>query len=156
MFEFTDSEILKIKSKVKSYPQSKAALIEVLKIIQKERRWINTDIIFALSNLLNISVSEIEGIATFYSHIFRKPVGYNIIRYCDSMVCFVNGYQKIELELKKILKINIGETTKNKRFTLLPTCCLGACDKGPVLLINEDLYTHVKVSKIYNFLEKYK
>lgn len=156
MFEFTDSEILEIKSKVKCYPYSKAALIEVLKIIQKKRGWINQDIIFSLSNLLNISASEIEGIATFYSQIFRQSVGYNIIKYCDSMVCLINGYQKIESELKKILNINIGETTKNKIFTLLPTCCLGACDKGPALLINEDLYTHVTVSKISNLLEKYK
>lgn len=94
--------------------------------------------------------------ATFYSQIFRQPVGRNIIRYCDSVVCFLTGYQKIKITLEKYLKIKIGETTEDKRFTLLPVCCLGNCDKGPTIMINEDTYSLLTPESIPCLLESYK
>lgn len=100
--------------------------------------------------------SEIEGVATFYSQIFRQPVGRNVIRYCDSVVCFLTGYKMIKKSLENYLQINIGETTKDNRFTLLPVCCLGNCDKSPTIMINEDTHSCLVPEAIPYLLELYK
>ncbi|MDE5285753.1 MAG: NADH-quinone oxidoreductase subunit NuoE, partial [Buchnera aphidicola] len=118
--------------------------------------WISDPAIYAIAKILKINPIEIESIATFYSQIFRKPIGRNLIRYCDSVVCYITGYKKVEKTLKKILQINIGETTSDKRFTLLPICCLGNCDKGPTLMINDDVYSHINSGLVLNLLELYK
>ncbi|VAX76375.1 NADH-quinone oxidoreductase subunit NuoE [Buchnera aphidicola] len=153
MFHLSQSEISEILLKKKCYINSRAACIEALKIVQKNRGWVCRDAIISISKLLSISACEVEGVATFYCHIFRKPVGQYVIRYCDSMVCFINGCNDIKNQLMSILDINLGETTKDFTFTLLPTCCLGACDKGPVILINKKLYTHLNSEIIIDILD---
>nr|WP_154101261.1 NADH-quinone oxidoreductase subunit NuoE [Buchnera aphidicola] len=150
------SEISEILLKKKCYIDARAACIEALKIVQKNRRWVSPEAISDIAKILSISECDVEGVATFYCHIFRQPIGRYLIRYCDSVVCFINGYCDVEKQLVCSLGIKSGETTKDHRFTLLPTCCLGACDKGPALLINEQLYTNLNSKKIVNVLEKYK
>ncbi|ABJ90577.1 NADH dehydrogenase I chain E [Buchnera aphidicola BCc] len=156
MFELSKLEISKILKKKKCYVNSQAACIEALKIVQEHRKWICKDSIIAISKILSIPACEVESIATFYCHIFRKPVGRNIIRYCDSVVCFINNFKSIKKKLKYILNISPGETTSDCRYTLLPTCCLGACDKGPVMLVNKTLYTRLTSKMLINILDKYK
>ncbi len=90
-----------------------------------------------------IPASDVEGVATFYSQIFRQPVGRHVIRYCDSVVCHITGYQGIQSAIESHLKIKPGQTTFDGRFTLLPTCCLGNCDKGPNMMIDEDTHSHL-------------
>ena len=68
-----------------------------MKIVQKKRGWISDQAIYAIAEILQINPSDVEGVATFYSQIFRQPVGRNIIRYCDSVVCFLTGYKKINM-----------------------------------------------------------
>lgn len=97
-----------------------------------------------------------ESVATFYSQIYRQPVGRNIIRYCDSVVCYLTGYEKIKKFLEDYLCVETGNTTKDGRFTLLPVCCLGNCDKGPTIMINEDLHSRLNPDLIPNLLELYK
>lgn len=155
IFCLTKNEIYEIEKEKKGYENSRAVLIEALKIVQKYRGWISDNVIYALSKILQISQSEIEEVATFYNQIFRQPVGKNIIRYCDSFVCYIAGYKKIKKEIENILNIKPGETTKDKKFTLLPTCCLGKCDKSPSIMINNDTYFSLNSSMIFNLLEKY-
>src|SRR3546814_8579696 len=81
--------------------------------------------------MLGIGGAELEGVATFYNLIFRKPVGRHVIKVCDSISCFLTGYEDIKVSLEKTLGIGYGQTTTDSRFTLLPICCLGACDNGP-------------------------
>ncbi|VFP81025.1 NADH-quinone oxidoreductase subunit E [Buchnera aphidicola (Cinara kochiana kochiana)] len=156
MFRLSSLEISEILLKKKCYRDSRAVCIDALKIVQKHRKWVCSNSIIAISELLSIPVCEVESVATFYCHIFRKPVGFHVIRYCDSVVCFINGYRKIENQLISTLNIQPGETTSNNQFTLLPTCCLGACDKGPVMLVDENLYTNLTSTKVLELLDKYK
>ncbi|QTM69467.1 NADH-quinone oxidoreductase subunit NuoE [Buchnera aphidicola (Hormaphis cornu)] len=142
--------------KKKSYKNSRAASIEALKIVQKRLGWISKQSMVSIAKILNLPVAEIESIATFYSQIFRKPVGENIIKYCDSMVCYIMGYKEIKQSLFKILNIRSGETTVDRKFTLLPVCCLGNCDKAPTIMINEDLFSNVTPKSILCILESYK
>ncbi|ANF17297.1 NADH dehydrogenase [Buchnera aphidicola (Schlechtendalia chinensis)] len=155
-FELSYEEIKEILEVKRSYENSRASSIEALKIVQKKRGWISRSSINAISKILRISESDLEEIATFYSQIFRKPVGRNIIRYCDSVVCYMHGCEDIKFFLEKRLNIFIGETTKDFRFTLLPTCCLGACDKAPVIMINDHTYFCLTLKLIVELLESYK
>ncbi|WP_343192289.1 NADH-quinone oxidoreductase subunit NuoE [Buchnera aphidicola (Formosaphis micheliae)] len=155
-FRLNSLEKNKIKNQIKYYEDSRSVSIEALKIVQKERGWICDEAIFAISKLLGVSVVDIESVATFYNQIFRQPVGKNIIRYCDSIVCFINGYKDIQMLLENILAIKTGETTQDGMFTLLPTCCLGNCDQSPVLMINDDMHFCVTPKLIPNLLDSYK
>nr|WP_261979602.1 NADH-quinone oxidoreductase subunit NuoE [Buchnera aphidicola] len=155
-FQLTNEEINEIEKHKKDYENFRAISIEALKIVQKKRGWISDQAIYAIAEILKINPSEVEGVATFYSQIFRQPVGRNIIRYCDSVVCFLTGYKAIKIALEDFLKIKIGETTQDNRFTLLPVCCLGNCDKAPTIMINEDTYSFLTPESIPCLLESYK
>ncbi|OQM34454.1 NADH-quinone oxidoreductase subunit NuoE [bacterium endosymbiont of Pedicinus badii] len=149
---FSENEKIDIEKEKKKYENPRSAVIEVLKIAQKKIGWIDSTAIFEVSRILNISSVEVEEIATFYSQIFRKPVGKNIIRYCDSIVCYIKGYKNILKEIKKFLKINTGETTKDNKFTIIPTCCLGYCYKSPVIMINDEIFVDLNEKKIKKLL----
>src|SRR5690349_1467260 len=133
----TDTEIKSIEHEVKVVPHKKAAVIEALKIVQKERGWVSDDSIKEIAVYLEMSPAEVDSVATFYNLIFRRPVGRHVILVCDSISCYVMGYKALYDELRNILNIKFGETTPDKRFTLLPNACLGCCDHAPVLMIGE-------------------
>ncbi|PPI86720.1 NADH-quinone oxidoreductase subunit NuoE [Candidatus Pantoea edessiphila] len=151
----SDEEYHAIIKEKKYYETSRSVCIEALKIVQQKRGWICDSAIESIAAILNLPSSEVEGVATFYSQIFRKPVGRNIIRYCDSVVCYINGYKDIQLKLEQNLNIKPGQTTLDKCFTLLPVCCLGNCDKGPTIMINEETYIKLKPEDIDVLLERY-
>ena len=105
--------------------------------------------------MLGIPASDVEGVATFYSQIFRQPVGRHVIRYCDSVVCHINGYRGSGPRLRKT-QHQAGADDFDGRFTLLPTCCPGNCDKGPNMMIDEDTHAHLTPEGIPELLERYK
>lgn len=137
------------------YEDPRAASIEALKIVQKQRGWVPDGAIYAIAEVLGIPASDVEGVATFYSQIYRQPVGRHIIRYCDSVVCHITGFQGVQAAIESSLNIRPGQTTADGRFTLLPTCCLGNCDKGPTMMIDEDTHSYVKPEEIEKLLEQY-
>ena len=155
-FQFHQNELKEIQEEMHHYEDTRAASIEALKIIQKYRGWVPDNAIAAIAKVLKIAPADVEGVATFYSQIFRQPVGRNIIRVCDSMVCFIAGYENISEKLQLILKIKFGETTQDNCFTLLPVCCLGNCDKAPTLMINNDTHSNVNINDIEKILELYR
>ncbi|EFA4541544.1 NADH-quinone oxidoreductase subunit NuoE [Escherichia coli] len=155
-FELSAAEREAIEHEMRHYEDPRAASIEALKIVQKQRGWVPDGAIHAIADVLGIPASDVEGVATFYSQIFRQPVGRHVIRYCDSVVCHINGYQGIQAALEKKLNIKPGQTTFDGRFTLLPTCCLGNCDKGPNMMIDEDTHAHLTPEAIPELLERYK
>ncbi|AXW88462.1 NADH-quinone oxidoreductase subunit E [Lonsdalea britannica] len=155
VFVLSDAERDAIEHEKHHYEDARAASIEALKIVQKQRGWVPDGAIYAIADILGIPASDVEGVATFYSQIFRQPVGRHVIRYCDSVVCYINGFQGVRAALEKKLNIQPGQTTFDGRFTLLPTCCLGNCDKGPSMMIDEDTHSHVKPDDIDSLLEQY-
>lgn len=155
-FVLTDKERYEIEHEVAHYPDGRAASIGALKIIQAHRGWVPDGAIEPVAAMLGIGGAELEGVATFYSLIFRKPVGRHVIKVCDSISCFLTGYDEIKVSLEKALGIGYGQTTPDGRFTLLPICCLGACDKGPTLMIDDDLHGDVTPDGVARMLEAYK
>ncbi|MBJ7553677.1 NADH-quinone oxidoreductase subunit NuoE [Marinomonas spartinae] len=154
-FVLSDADAQAIEHEKHHYEDPRAASIEALKIVQKRHGWVPDGAIKAISDLLGIPASDVEGVATFYSQIYRQPVGKHIIRYCDSVVCHITGFEEIVTELEKQLKIKPGQTTPDGRFTLLPTCCLGNCDKGPTMMVNDDTHVRLVPSNLANILEQY-
>ena len=151
----TEAEIQAIDHEVSQVPYKKAAVIEALKIVQQHRGWISNESVDAIAAYVDISAEEVDSVATFYNLIFRKAVGRHVILVCDSISCYVMGYQKLYKALQTELKIEFGETTEDKKFTLLPNVCLGCCDHAPALMIDEDLYRDVKTENVVQILKQY-
>lgn len=151
----TEEEKELIDDKIKQYPQKQAACIEALKIVQDHRRWISDESLKDIAAYLDMTPEELDSIATFYSLIFRKPVGKHVILVCDSISCWVMGYEKILEKLQHTLGIRFGETTNDDRFTLLPIPCLGTCDHAPALMVGNDLYRDLSSEKIEGILNNY-
>jgi NADH-quinone oxidoreductase subunit E len=152
----TTKEIKKIDAEIALVPVRKAACIEALKIVQGHRGWISDESLRAIADHMEMSAEELDSVATFYNLIFRKPVGRNVILLCDSISCYVMGYETVYAHLQRRLNISFGETTADERFTLLPNACLGICDHAPALMINKELYCNLTVEKLDEILNIYK
>ena len=154
-FALSDSERAAIEHELHHYEDARAASIEALKIVQKARGWVPDGAIPAIGEILGIPASDVEGVATFYSQIFRQPVGRHIIRVCDSMTCYIGGHESVVARITEQLGIGLGQTTTDDRFTLLPVCCLGNCDKAPALMIDDDTFGDVTPESVTQLLEAY-
>jgi NADH-quinone oxidoreductase subunit E len=137
------------------YPTREAVCIDAMKIVQRRRGWVSDENLRDISELLGMSLDELDGVASFYNLIFRKPVGRHVIMVCDSVSCWIMGYDRLRDQLSKRLGINMGETTADGRFTLLPIVCLGACDHAPVMRIDNELHGDIDPQNIDRVLEKY-
>jgi NADH-quinone oxidoreductase subunit E len=151
----TEEEKKEILEEVKQYPYPAVACIDALKIVQHHRGWVSDDSVKDIAKILEISNEEVDGVATFYSRIYRKPVGRNVILICDSVSCMIMGYGSIYEYISKKLGIDFGETTSDGRFTLLPISCLGDCDHAPAIMINNDHYNNLTIGKIEELLASY-
>src|SRR5512146_2760214 len=147
-------EAAAIRELAKRYPDSRAACVEALQLVQSRHRWISDGRLGEVAALLGMTADELDGVATFYNLIFRRPVGRHVILLCDSVSCWVMGYEQILDHLKKRLKIEAGQTTADGKFTLLPVCCIGACDEAPAMILDGQLYGKLDDSKIDSILEK--
>ena len=144
-----------IKEEIKLLPYPQAACIDALKIVQHHRGWISDEAVKDIAEELGMPAEEVDSIATFYSRIYRKPIGRNIILICESISCMVMGYETIYEYICNKLGIRFGETTPDNRFTLLPNSCLGDCDHAPAMMINNDHYNKLSIEKIDEILQKY-
>ncbi|MGH9377584.1 MAG: NADH-quinone oxidoreductase subunit NuoE [Terriglobia bacterium] len=145
-----------IEAELGHYPTKQAVCIDAMKIVQKRRGWVSDESLKDIAGMLEMSVDELDGVATFYNLIYRKPVGRHVISVCDSVSCWIMGYERLREALKTRLGIKMGETTADGRFTLIPIVCLGACDHAPTLLVDQDLHHDVDPQKLDGVLEKYK
>jgi NADH-quinone oxidoreductase subunit E len=152
----TDKERQEIDREIEHYPHKKAASIEALKVVQKHRGWVSDENIRDIAQYLEMTPDELDGVATFYNLVFRKPVGRHVILVCDSVSCWVMGFETLMDHLKQKLGIQLGETTKDERFTLLTIPCLGTCDHAPALMIDNDLHRDLTIEKLDKILEQYK
>lgn len=152
----TEAEIQEIAGEVRRTERPAAASVEALRIVQKHRRWVSDESLRDIAAELGMSPSELDAVATFYSFIYRKPVGRHVIQICDSMVCWTMGLNPLYEGLSKSLGIGFGGTTTDNRFTLLPASCLGACDRAPAMLVNDDLYGPVAPEIMEKILDNYR
>lgn len=152
----SESEIREIEEEIKQYPYPSVACIDALKIVQAHRGYVSDESVTDIAQILSVSAEEVEGVATFYSRIYRKPVGRNVILICDSVSCMIMGYGSLYDYISKKLRIEFGKTTSDGRFTLLPVSCLGDCDNAPAMMINNDHYNRLTIEMTDELLSKYK
>jgi NADH-quinone oxidoreductase subunit E len=151
----TEEEKTEILKELEALPQRRAACIGALNAVQRHRRWVSDESVRDVAKFLEMTAEEVENVATFYSLIFRRPVGRHVILICDSASCWIMGYENLLDHLKKRLGIGLGQTTPDDRFTLVPVVCLGACDHAPALMIDDDLHGPVDAGMLGKILEKY-
>ena len=152
----SEEEKILIEREMLKFPVKSAASIEALKIVQDKQRWVSDESMSEIADILEMPVTELENVASFYNLIFRKPVGRHVILLCDSISCWVMGSEGILALLSKKLGISFGETTGDDRFTMLPVQCLGTCDHAPAMMVDSDLYSDLTAEKIDAILQKYK
>lgn len=141
-------EIAEIDAEILHIPKRSGAAIDALKIVQSHRGWVSDRSIKAIAEHLQMPAAELDGIATFYSLIFRKPVGKKVILLCNSISCWITGCDRLQQKITDQLGIGLGETTADNEYTLIPASCLGACDKAPVLILGDELHENINEATI--------
>jgi NADH-quinone oxidoreductase subunit E len=151
----TDEERQEIQAELLHYEHKRAAGPEALRIVQRRRGWVSDEDLRQVAALLEMSPHELDAVATFYSLIFRRPVGRHVILICESVSCYVMGHERMLAHLTERLGIGLGRTTPDGRFTLLPVPCLGACDHAPAMMIDAELYGDLDESRIDAILARH-
>lgn len=151
----SEQERRAIEAELQHYPDRRAACIDALKIVQQHRGWVSDQGIAEVAELLQLPAAELEGVATFYNMIFRKPVGQHVILLCDSVSCWIMGCDRLREHLALRLGIAPGGTSADGRFTLLPNVCLGACDHAPVMMIDDAHYQDLDPTGVDRILAGY-
>ena len=151
----TDEERRELDAVVGHYPDRRAAAGTALRAVQARRRWLSDDALADLGAYLGMSVEELDGLATFGNMLFRRPVGRHVVLVCDSFACWSLGYAELREAIQTQLGVGLGETTADGRFTFLPIVCLGACDRGPAMMVDADLHGPVAPSEVGAILEAY-
>ena len=152
----TEDEMAEIEAEAAHYPTQQAICIDAMTIIQRHRGWVSDESIQDIAEHLGMSSAELDSVATFYNLIFRKPVGRHIILLCDSVSCWIMGYERIRDHLDARLGVPLGHTTEDQRFTILPIVCLGCCDHAPAMLIDKDLHGDLDPLTIDRILDQYR
>lgn len=144
----TLSEKNEIALIVAQYPVVRASCIDVLKLVQRNHRYISDQMLAEIASILKMSITELDEVATFYNLIYRQTVGETVILLCDSITCWMMGRNKIAENIRARLSIKDGETTADGKYTLLPIVCLGHCDHAPAMLMGQTLVGDLDSTKI--------
>ena len=148
-----DSKLLEI---AKKYEGKSADIIEALHEVQNFYGYISTDAQKCLSKHLNVPMSEIYGIITFYSRFTLKPKGKYNIQICLGTACYVKGSATILAAFEKELGIKSGDITEDGIFSIEEVRCIGACGLAPAIVVNEDVYGKMTADKVHEIIEKYR
>jgi len=141
-----------LEEHIASVDHPRELAIDVMFALQDHFGYLSDEAVNEAADLLDMTPLEVEELATFYTFTYREPVGKFVIHVCDSVICWMDGYESIKEYLCKTLEINVGETTGDGLFTLLPVCCIGYCDLSPAMLINRKVYGNLTPEKIDNIL----
>ncbi len=152
----SQEEIAEITAEMAHYPQKEAACIEAMKIVQRHRGWVSDEAIQDIAGFLEMSPGELDSVATFYNLIFREPVGKHVILLCNSVSCWVMGFDHMCAHIEDRLKIQFGQTTPDGQFTFLPIVCLGDCDHAPAMMVDDHLYHDLTPESIDKALAEYR
>ncbi|MBI5789452.1 MAG: NADH-quinone oxidoreductase subunit NuoE [Candidatus Schekmanbacteria bacterium] len=144
-----------IEQIIVSYPQPQGAVLPALHKIQERMGYLAEEALAQIAGHLRIPQVDLFEIATFYTLLYTRPHGDNIILVCNNISCYILDSETILSTLEDELKIKAGNTTADNKFTLQAVSCLGACDGGPVMLINDQLYPHLTGDKIRRILKEY-
>ncbi|MBQ4874817.1 MAG: NADH-quinone oxidoreductase subunit NuoE [Rickettsiaceae bacterium H1] len=154
-FSFTEENLIKAKKEISKYPSSKekSAVMALLWFAQKQSGgWIPNVAMSYIADMLKISAIDVYEVASFYSMYNLTPVGKYLVQVCRTTPCWLCNSEDVLFACKEFLGIEIGETTKDDKFTLIEVECLGACVNAPLVQINEKYYENLTRDKIIEVL----
>jgi len=143
-----------VQELVEEHGNTRNSLLPILQGIVAKESYLSENAMVEVAKALDISSAEVYGTASFYTFLYVEPKGKNIIRVCKTISCKMAGKQEVVKAIEKLLKIKMGETTRDKQFSLIESNCLGWCHKGPVMLVNDDVYTEITPEKAIEVLRK--
>jgi len=141
---------------VEKYGDDRSSLLKILQEVQKKHRYISEFAQQEIARLLKIHPVEVYSVVSFYAFLNSKPKGRNIVRICRTITCDMKNKDAIVKAIERELGIKMGETTKDKKFTIEYANCLGLCDEGPAMAINERVYTKLTPEKAVEYLNSVK
>lgn len=153
--DFTPEQVAKLNEIINKHKGKPGGLIPVLEEAQVVLEYLPLAVQKKIALELNLPLSRVYGVVTFYSFFTMTPRGKHTVRVCLGTACYVRGGKAIADTLKKEFGIQDGETTPDRMFTLETIRCLGACGLGPVLVVDEDVHGRVKPSKVKEILSQY-
>ena len=154
--QLSAEEKAQIDHELTLYPDKRAVGLEALKIVQKHQGWVSDESLLAVAAYLDMPAADLEGVATFFNLLFRKPVGRHVILFCNSVSCWITGADDLREHIRQRLGVDFGETTADGTFTFIPVPCLGDCDRAPVMLLGEELYRGLTTEKIDSIIAEHK
>ena len=152
----TKIDLEKVKDIIEKHHKNPEELIDVLIKLNEEYGYLPKPVLKKVSEYFDLPLSRIYGTSSFYTLLSNEPLGENVIRFCDDAPCHVVGAAEVLNSIENELGIKIGKTTEDKKFTLLKTSCIGICDIGPVMVINDYVYGNLKPEDISKILKNYK
>jgi len=158
-FEWSDNNIIKVQKLINNYPKGRqqSAVIPILDLAQRQNNgWLNQCSIEKVAEALNMSVIRVMEVATFYSMFNLEPIGKNFIQICRTTPCWLRGSDKLTEVAKKSTGCNIGQTSEDKKFTVVEVECLGACCNAPMVQINDDYYEDLNETNFRDLLNNLK
>ena len=151
----TDDERTEIEATLHHYPHRHSAAAGAMRIVQRHRGYVSDEALADIGEFLGMTVDELDGRATFFNMLFRRPVGRHVILICDSDCCYVMAYEQMRDHIAARLGVGLGETTPDGRFTFLPIVCLAQCDHAPAMVIDADFHGDLTPERIDEILESY-
>lgn len=154
LVEEKNSLTAEIEELVKEYGSDRSALMPILQGIQKNHNFISEFAQQEVARLLEIHPVEVYSVISFYAFLNSQPKGRNIVRLCQTVTCDLAGKAQIAKAIERELGINFGETTKDKKITLEYASCVGMCDQGPAMIVNDRVYTKLTPEKAVQILNE--
>lgn len=141
-----------VQELVKIHGNTRNSMLPILQGVVAKENYLSENAMVEIAKALDVSSAEVYGTASFYTYLFTHPMGKNVIRVCKTISCKMAGKQEIVKAIEKLLKIKVGETTRDNQFTLIESNCLGWCHKGPVMLINDEVYPEITPEKAVDII----
>ena len=141
-----------VKNLADKHGRNRESVLPILQGVVEQEKFLSERSMIEIAREIDIPAADVYGTATFYSFLETKPAGKFIIRVCKTITCAMKGKNQVLFAIQEMLKINLGETTPDKQFTLLETNCLGWCHKAPAMLINDEIYTELTPEKVREIL----
>lgn len=154
--QFSDKGLKKFEWLLTRYPTRQAALLPTLRIAEEEFGGIGVEEMKYVAGLIGVPAAHVMGVVTFYTHYRRKTDGKYVVQICGTLPCALRGCEKITDHVQKKLGIKVGETTKDRRFTLKKVECLGACDRAPMMQVNDEDHYDLTPEKVDRILDALK
>ncbi len=149
-------EVSKIDDIIRQYGARESAILAILQDIQAEEKYLPKETLEYVSQRMQIPLGQVFRIATFYNALSLKPRGRHKIDVCLGTACHVRGGERILSKLERDLGVSVGETTKDKRFTLEAVHCVGCCSLGPVAVVDGDVFGRLSQDKVPALLKEFK